>query len=116
MGSTDLMPTVVRRAEAAWLQEYLGVVELEKKLARKILEDPGPGPPSPPPSSGEASSIARKATAESLLADAGELTDRQDQLEVAAVHLQEEVSAAGGGPWEGRLDLTEEAMTEWMCG
>ena len=76
MGLTDRMPTVVRKAEAAWLQEYLGVVELEKKLSRKILEDPGPGPPSPSPSSGGASSITREATAESLLAEAGELTDR----------------------------------------
>ena len=59
-------------------------------------------------------SITREATAESLLAEAGELTDRQDQLEVAMVHLQAAVSAAGGGPWEGRLDLTAEAMDDRM--
>ena len=83
MGSIDLVPTEVRRVEDAWLPEYLGVIELEKKLARKILEDPGPGPPSPPPSSGEASGTAREAMAKDLRAGAGELADRQDRLEQA---------------------------------
>ena len=101
------MPTAVRRAEAAWRQEYLGVVEMGKNMSRKILEDPGPGPRSPPPSSGEASSIARETTAEDLLAGAGELPDRQDKLDKAFEKLLGAESAAGGGPWEGRLDLTE---------
>ena len=30
------------------------------------------------------------------------------------MHLQAEVSAAGGGPWEGRLDLKAEAMDDRM--
>ena len=114
MGSTDLMLKTVKRAEAAWNQEYLGMVDLERKLSRKILEDPGPGPPSPPPSSGEASSLASRAKSEDLLANAGELADRQHKLDKACAHLQAEVAAAGGGPWEGRLDLTQEAMNEWM--
>ena len=116
MGSTDLVPTAVRRAKAAWLPEYLGMIELEKKLARKVLEDPGPGPPSPPPSSGEPSGSAREAMAKNLRAEEGELVDRQDRLEQASAHLAAEVSAAGGGPWEGRLDHMEEAMidrTRW---
>ena len=53
--------------------------------------------------------------AENLLAGAGELTDRQDKLDKAIAHLQAEVAAAGGGPWEGRLDLMEEVLTEWTC-
>ena len=115
MGSTDLMPTAVRRAEAAWRPEYLGVVELGKKLTRKILEDPGPGPSSPPPSSRGPSSIARETAAEDLLAGAGELADRQDKLNKAFEELLATVSAAGGGPWEGRLHLTEETLLDWMC-
>ena len=109
------MPTAVRRAEAAWRQDHLGVVELGKKLSRKILEDPGPGLPSHAPSSGEAASIARETTAEVLLAGTGELVDRQDKLDEAFGKLVGAVSEAGGGPWEGRLDLTEEALTDWMC-
>ena len=42
---TDLMPTAVRGADAAWRQEYLGVEELGEKLSRKILEDLDLGPP-----------------------------------------------------------------------
>ena len=80
MGSTNLMPTAVRRAEAAWHQEYIEVVGLGRKLSMKILEDLGPGPPSPPPYSGEASSIAREAAAEDLLVGAGELADRKAVL------------------------------------
>ena len=114
MGLTDLMPTAVRRAEAAWRQEYLGVVELGKKLSGKILEDPGPGPPSPPPSSGKAASRTREFTAEVLLAGAGELADRQEKLDKAFGKLVGAMSEAGGGPWEGRLDLTEEALIDWM--
>ena len=97
MGVTDRMPNTVRRAEAIRCQEYLRVVELERKLKRKTLEDPGPKPPPPPPSSWGASSIAREATAENLLADAGELMDRQDKLNEAMVKLFSAVSAAGGG-------------------
>ena len=84
MGSTDLVPTAVRRAEAAWLPEYLGVIELEKKLAMEILEDPGLRSPSPPPSSGETSGTAREAMAKNLRAGEGELVDRQDRLEQAS--------------------------------
>ena len=50
-----------------------------------------------------------------MLADAGELMDRHDKLTEAIVGLLAAVSSAGGGPWEGRLDLTEEALTDWMC-
>ena len=67
MGSTDLMPTAVRGAKAAWRKEYLGVEELGRKLSKKILEGPGPGPPSLPPSSGEAAGIAGETTAGVLL-------------------------------------------------
>ena len=112
MRLTDKMPKAVRRADAAGYQKWLRVVELEEKLKRKILEDPGPGPPSPPPPLWEASSIAGEATAENLLADAGELTDRQEELYEAFQHLLAAVSAAGGGPWKGRPDLTEKALTD----
>ena len=84
MGSTNLMPTTVRRAEAAWRQEYLGVE------AR----------------------IARETSAKVLLAGLGELRDRQDKLDEAFGRLVGAVSEAGGGPWEGGLDLTVEALTD----
>ena len=108
------MPTAVRMAEAAWHQEYIEVVGLGRKLSREILEDPGPWPPSPSPSSGEAPSIAMETTAEDLLAGAGELADRQDKLNEAFLKLLSAVSTAGGGPWEGRLHLTEETLTDRM--
>ena len=43
------------------------------------------------------------------------MADRQDKLDEAFGKLVGAVSEAGGGPWEGRLDLTEEALTDWMC-
>ena len=72
-----------------------------------------PKPPPPPLSLWGASSIASTATAENLLADAGELRDRQ--LNEAIAELFAAVSAAEGGPWEGTPDLTEEALKDWMC-
>ena len=53
--------------------------------------------------------------AEVLLAGAGELADRQDNLEEAFGKLLGALSEARGGPWEGRLDLTKEAMIDCMC-
>ena len=110
MGSGNWVPTTVRVAEAAWCKEYLEMEELGRKLSRKILKDPGPGPPSLPPSSGEAVGRVRETMAGVLLAGAEELADRQDRLEEAFGKILGAVSEAGGGPWEGRIDLTVDAL------
>ena len=40
MGLTDMMPEEVRRADTTRYHEYLRQVKLERKLKKKILEDP----------------------------------------------------------------------------
>ena len=43
------------------------------------------------------------------------MADRQEKLDKAFGKLVGAMSEAGGGPWEGRLDLTGEALIDWMC-
>ena len=62
-----------------------------------------------------ASSIASEATAENLLADTRELMDRQEELSGAWEELFAAVMCAGGGLWEGRPDVTQEALIDWSC-
>ena len=67
----------------------------------------------PAPSSLAASSTASEATAEDLLAGTWELMDRQDKLSGASAALIGAVKGAGGGSWEARPELTEEALMGW---
>ena len=68
------------------------MVKIERRLRRKILEDLGPRPPAPPPSSRGAPYGANEVTAENLLAVTEELRDRQDKIPgaTAALYVAEE--------------------------
>ena len=101
---------IIRRANTTKYLEYLGMVKLERKLTRKILEDPGLKPPAPPPSSRETSYGVREVTTENLLAAAGELKDRQDKLSRATAALIVAMKEAGEGPWEAGSGLREGAL------
>ena len=87
-------PEEVKKANDARYMEYKRRLKIERRLQRKILEDPGtrpdlpepslhpvlpgPGPP-PPPSSWGASSIASEATAENLLSGTEDLMSQQER-------------------------------------
>ena len=88
--------------------------KIERGLRRKVLEDPGPKLPAPPPSLRGASYGVREVTAENLLAATGELRDRQDKLSRATAGLIGAVKEAGEGPLEAGPGLTEEALLRWL--
>ena len=111
---TEDVPEDMRRVNTTWYLEYLGMVKIERKLMRKIHEDPGPRPPAPPPSSRGASCGASEVTSENLLAATEELRDRQDKLSGATAALIVAVKEAGEGPWEAGPGLTEEALLGWL--
>ena len=47
------------------------------------------------------------------MAGAEELADQQNKLDEALGKFLGAVSEAGGGPWEGRGDITVESLIEW---
>ena len=96
---TEEAPKGVRRANNIRYMEYLGMVKMERKITRKILEGPGLRMSVPPPSSRGASHEAREVTTENLLAATGEMRDRQGRLFRATVALIVAVKEAEEGPW-----------------
>ena len=62
------MPEKGKRANAVRYLEYGKMVKIERRLRRKMLEDPGPKSPAPPPSSGGAPYSTSEVTAENRLA------------------------------------------------
>ena len=83
--------------------------KIERRLRRKVLEDPGPKLPAPPPSLRGAPNRASEVTAERLLAGTGAPRDRRDKTPGATAALTVVGEEPGGGASLGQGSQQQEA-------